>query len=316
MCSKLFKNGVDIEEFRLFVINQFPPGDCIPPTPASLNEIFEAITKHGLWNFFHYSPLVRIAAKFGAGDPEMDGWVKTYKKDVKAYRLVTTVEDFIETDLEVADSLPAKRAKYDCCPVEWKTPHIDHTLQHLAEVWEMFSTRFLVPDSPPTALLDRVRRGCFVITWLIPSGLISTQVIERMKSATEFFQQHHIQVVTVGGECVHEKPTQESTGKPRWRVYLQSSCCLLHSITSLCQIRINLSEVRSLGFQSMNDHISHNKIIIEILLCMYPKVLKIPLFFAHDLNIHLVSCIHCPLPRFLQCHSNLVSTHQISNSGF
>lgn len=58
VCDKLLKNGVSIERFRLFVKNQFPPGDCIPPPPASLTEIFEAITHHHLWNYFHYSPLV------------------------------------------------------------------------------------------------------------------------------------------------------------------------------------------------------------------------------------------------------------------
>ena len=79
VCKKLFSNGVDIEQFRLFVANQFPPGDCIPPPPASLTEIFEAITHHGLWDCFHYSPLVHIAKKFGAGDHEMASWVQTYK---------------------------------------------------------------------------------------------------------------------------------------------------------------------------------------------------------------------------------------------
>ena len=66
VCDKLSKNGVSIEQFRLFVKNQFPPGDCVPPHPARLTDIFEAITHHGLWDYFHYSPLVRIAEKFGA----------------------------------------------------------------------------------------------------------------------------------------------------------------------------------------------------------------------------------------------------------
>lgn len=60
VCNKLYKNGVDIKAFRLFVTNQFPPGDCIPQSPTSLTDVFEAITNHHLWNYFHYSPLVRI----------------------------------------------------------------------------------------------------------------------------------------------------------------------------------------------------------------------------------------------------------------
>ena len=219
VCGKLFKKGVNIEEFRLFVTNQFPPGNCIPPPPASLTEIFESITRHGLWDCLHYSPLVRIAKRFGAGDPEIDGWVQTYKKDLKAYSITTTVEDFIEADLDVTDLdlPPAKTAKCDrryCCPVEWKTNFLDHSLKYLVEVWEMFSNRYLMPDSPPTALLDRVREGCFAITWLIPSGLVSL-LIERAKRDTAFFKQHHIQRVTVGEECVYEEVvTEEHAGEP------------------------------------------------------------------------------------------------------
>ena len=211
MCDKLITTGVDSTEFNLYVRNQFPPGDCIPSPPASLTEIFKAITYHGLWDYLHYSPLVRIARKFGAGDSEIDSWVQNYMKDVKAYSLVARLEDHIEADLNTVDSPPEKRAKYDrhyYRPVEWKTEFIDHSLQYLAEVWELFSRRYLLPDSPPTALLDRVRRGCFVVTWLVPSGLISA-LIERTVNERCFFQQYRIVRVTVGEECVYEEVTEE-----------------------------------------------------------------------------------------------------------
>ena len=215
VCNKLSKKGVSIKEFRSFVINQFPPGDCIPSSPNSLAEVFDAITHHGLWDYFHYSPLVQVAQKFGAGDPEMEGWVQTYKKDLKAHSLVTSLEKYIEGDHDVADTPPAKRAKYDpryYTPVKWKTKFIDHSLQYLADVWEMFSSHYLMPDSPPTALLDRVRKGCFAVTWLVPSHVIS-KLIKRIQidTDTDFFQQYHILRVTVGSECVYEEVTEEST---------------------------------------------------------------------------------------------------------
>ena len=213
VCDRLFKNGVSTEEFSLFVTNQFPPGDFIPPSPGSLTEIFKAITHHGLWDCLHYSPLVRIGKKFCANDPEMEGWVQAYKQDLKAYSLVTNVEDYIEADLSITDPPPAKRAKYDpryCCSLKWKTHFIDHSLQYLREVWESFSCRYLVPDSPPTALLDRIHRGCFSVTWLIPSGM-TQPLIKKVEIDTEFFHQYHILRVTVGEICVYEKVSKEST---------------------------------------------------------------------------------------------------------
>ena len=207
VCSKLLKNGVDTEEFRLYVIHRFPPGECIPPPPANLMEVFKAITHHGLWDYYNYSPLVRIAKRFGAGDAEIERWVNTYKKDVKAYSIVAKLDDYIESDLDVTAPPAANRAKYDpryFTPVEWKTEFIDHSLQYLTEVWELFSSHYLMPDSPPTALLDSVREGCYSVTWLVLSDLIP-QFIKRVKSDATFFQQHRILRVTVRDECIYEK---------------------------------------------------------------------------------------------------------------
>ena len=212
VCNKLFTNGVDAEQVRLYVESRFSPIDCIPPPPADLKDIFGAITRHRLWDYFHCSPLIQIAEKFGANDSEIKVWVQTYKKDLKAYSMVAKVKDYIEEDLLVADTPPIKRAKYENhSPVEWKTKFLDHSLQYLTDVWESFSYHYLVPDSPPTALLDRVRRGCLSITWLVPSGLIP-QLIERARSDADFFERHRFLSVKVGEEYVYEEEvTKEST---------------------------------------------------------------------------------------------------------
>ena len=122
-----------------------------------------------------------------------------------SFCLATKVE---ETDLCVADFPLEERAKYDLhyyCPVEWKTEFIDHSLQYITDVWKVFSCRYLGPKSPPTALLDRVRKGCFSITWLVPSYLIPA-LTKRAKSAIDIFQQHHILKLTAADQCVYEMP--------------------------------------------------------------------------------------------------------------
>jgi len=206
--------GVDVREFLLFVIALFPPGDFLPTSPTDLIKVFEAITRNGLWDYFHYSPLVQIVKKFGAGNPKMEAWIKSYKKDLKVYAIVASIEDYIESDLDTcADQSREDSAKYDprySCPVQWKTKFVDHSLQHLTNVWEVFSDQYLVPDSPPTALLDRVRKGCVSVTWLVPSYLIP-QLVERVKMDTKFFQMFRILKVTVKGETVYEENTDVSS---------------------------------------------------------------------------------------------------------
>jgi len=204
----MLENGVDVDAFRLYAVARFPPGDCIPQSPTSLNKIFEAITYHGPWDYFNYTPLMQIARDFVEGDPEMEAWFQNYKKDLKSYNLLTNVQDCIESELVTStEPPPAKKVKYDpnyCCPVEWKTGFIDHSLLYLTDVWEMFSGHYLVPDSLPTALLDRVRKGCVSVTWLVPSYLIP-QLVKGVEVDTEFLQRYHILKVKVGGKVVYKK---------------------------------------------------------------------------------------------------------------
>ena len=229
VCNKLVEKGVNLKDLGLFVKNQFAPGNCIPLPPASVTEIFGAITHHRLWDYFHYSPLVQIANMFGAGDPEIKDWVETYKKDVKAYSMLTTVEEYIEADLNIAEPPPADIARYDThyyCPVEWKTNFINHTLQYLAEVWDLFSSRYLVPDSPPTALIDHLCNGCISVTWLVPSSLTKA-LIKEVKEDTTFLQQHRITRLTVEDQCVYDKESASvSFWGSLWRALSVSSISL------------------------------------------------------------------------------------------
>ena len=109
----------------------------------------------------------------------MESWVQYYMKDLKSFCLVTEVEEFIDADLITDDLPPAKRAKYDgryYTLVEWKTEFTNHSLQYLTEVWEEFSCHYLIPDSPPTALLDRVCRDCFSVTHQARSHYLSREL--------------------------------------------------------------------------------------------------------------------------------------------
>ena len=227
VCTRLSKNGVDIHQFLQYAKSRFHPGYFIPLSPTNLTEIFDSITDHGMWDYFHCSPLLHVVQTFGAGDPEMKVWVQSYMKDLKSYRSVKKIEAFIESDNDELDASteppPARRAKYDsryCCQMEWKTRFgTDHTLEYLTDVWEMFSLCYLDPDSPQTALLDRIREGCISVTWLIPSYLVP-QLTKRAKINTKFFQKHGILKVTVSDQCIYEEETSKENGPVSINSYL------------------------------------------------------------------------------------------------
>jgi len=67
-----------------------------------------------------------------------------------------------------------------------------------------------MPDSPPTALLDRISKGCVSIKWLFPSDLIP-QLKKIVEVDTDFFRKHHILKVTVGDQCVYEEEVSKDS---------------------------------------------------------------------------------------------------------
>jgi len=222
VCKRMLEIGVDVEEFRLFAVAFFRPGDCIPQSPTNFADVFDAITRHGLWDYLHYTPLMLIAQNFGANDAKMEALIQNYQKDLTAYLMVAKIEDYIDSDLDTCtDQSLVESARCDPrynCPVEWKTDFVDHSLQHLKNVWQMFSCRYLRPHSPPTALIDRVRKGCVSVTWLVPSFLIQ-QLIKQVKIDISFFQKHRILKVTVQGEVVYEdEVTKETTEVATFKV--------------------------------------------------------------------------------------------------
>ena len=196
------KNGVDVEDFRFFVVTSFPPGDIIPPSPTTLMEIFMAITHHHLWDYFHYSPLERIVSKFGDGDPEMETWVQNYREDFSSYISTVQILDYIEPNPTTRCSL------HYCCPVEWKITFANNTLQYLYDMWELFSAQYLEPDPPLTSLLECVHdvesSTSATVTWLVPSYLIP-QLIKKVKVNTTFLQKRGIWNVIVADQCIYDE---------------------------------------------------------------------------------------------------------------
>ena len=92
-------------------------------------------------------------------------------KCLRSYILLAKIEDFFEPELDTyVVPAPTEKVKHDpryYCPAEWKLSLVEHCrLHYLANVWEAFSYHYLMPDSPPTALLNLNSKGCVFISGL------------------------------------------------------------------------------------------------------------------------------------------------------
>ena len=212
--NRLQQKETNVREFRLFVIARFPPGDCIPQS-GDLGELFEAITRNGLWDFWNYQPLEDIVHQFGADDKQMEDWVNKYKADLAGFKACTKIVDYlavVESDSSFDESdqdqpTQPKQAKYDRkyyhkLSLRLKVKVTDQSLSYIDDIWRSVSEYHLIP--PLSMLLERICKGSLTVVWLIPTGLVP-RLLKQIHQAGDFFKQHHIASVSLGDQYVYDE---------------------------------------------------------------------------------------------------------------
>ena len=212
--NRLQQKRTDVREFRLFVIARFPPGDCIPQS-SDLCELFEAITRNGLWDFLNYQLLEDIVQQFGADDEQMKDWVKEYKAHLAGFKACTKIVHYLavvesDSSFDESDSeqpTQPKPARYDRryyhkLSLKLKVKVTDQSLSYIDDIWRSVSEYLLLP--PLSALLERICEGSITVVWLIPTGLVP-RLLKQIRQAGDFFQQHNIASVTLDDQCVYDE---------------------------------------------------------------------------------------------------------------
>ena len=213
VCQKLQNGDINVEDLRLFVIAFCPRGNCIPKS-SNVHEIFEEITRHGLWSYLHYYLLEQIVEKFGSCDQEMKTWITNYKNDLLGYKASMKIMDFISVvqsdssfdDSDSEEESPVKSIKYDRryfrkLSVKLKVNITNQSLLYIESLWESFADYFLLP--PLAAMLECIHTGCILVVWYIPSNLVP-QIRQKAPQASDFFREHKIVCVKVGNTSIYE----------------------------------------------------------------------------------------------------------------
>lgn len=206
---KLKEKPIKVEDFQFFLASLFP-SECIPKS-SSVHELFEAITRQKLWDYWNYYQLEQIVQEFVADDREMISWMKTYQQDLKSFKATTKLIDHIpaaRADSEYM-SLSAERqpARYDqryylSLSIKLKIEFTDHTLLYIDDLWNEFADLYGLP--PRVALFDHVRRGCVSIVWCIPSHLTS-EICSAKPLSADFCCKHKIMRVEFGEKCIYQE---------------------------------------------------------------------------------------------------------------
>ena len=209
-CMKLREKGVDMKNFCHFLGGLFPPGDWIPESP-SVDEVFDFITHHKLWDYWNFFPLAMIVDKYLSKDKEMKAKIETYKTDLASYKATTKIVDYIKivasessSDDSSEEQTPVKlkyNRRYYCkLSAKLDMKFTDHTLEYLDDIWKEFAGLFNLPSI--VALLDCICERSILIVWYIQSHF-APQIFKTAPHSVDFYLKHHITRVEFDGVCIY-----------------------------------------------------------------------------------------------------------------
>ena len=204
--------SISVEAFRVFVVELFPPGHCIP-FAEKISAIFEAISRNKLWSYSHYTPLKSVVEEYFRGDPNTSEMIDNYKRTLVGFYATTKIVNYIalceervpDDTADPDEPLDINPAKYNRdyfrkLTVKLRVRITDQTLQYIDDVWRNIAEFFLLPSL--TALLDFVADGSLVISWLIPHSF-AMQIEANIADAEQLFRAHTIVQVMIDDEVVY-----------------------------------------------------------------------------------------------------------------
>ena len=120
--------------------------------------------------------------------------------------------DIIKYESKQSDLSARRDPKYSReLAVKLKGRFTEHTLAYVKQLWKSLATSCLLPDLP--VLLDKIRKGCIAISWLVPTEAVQ-MLIERGRQCTGVFREYQIVHVEIDGVCIYDSATDEEVGEP------------------------------------------------------------------------------------------------------
>ena len=208
ICRRLKDKPINVEDFKIFLKGLFP-SECIPKS-STVDEIFEAITCHKLWDYWNYCQLEKTVKKFAADDPRIMSWIETYKQNLKSFKATTLIAHIAAASAD-SDYKPFSEekqpARYDqqyYQPLSFKLKRkLTHqTLMYIDNLWSDFAE--LYDLLPYVALFDHIHKDCVSIVWLVPSHL-APQIHSAVPLRGDFYHKHKIARMELGEKCIYQE---------------------------------------------------------------------------------------------------------------
>ena len=210
ICRKLRGKQINFTDLQIFFTSFFSSGEWIAKS-SNIQETFDTLTRHKLWDYWNYYPLEGLVHAFAADDQEILSWIETYKQDLRSYRITTKVIDHIAAvgsgsryELPLEEKQPARydQRYYQKLSIKLKMKVTDHTLDYIEDLWKEFAELHGLP--PYKALLDCIHEGCVLIVWLLPTHL-APQILHAVPHSDDFYHKHEVMRIELAGKCIYQE---------------------------------------------------------------------------------------------------------------
>ena len=159
-------------------------------TAASNTILFGTMNFH--WNYLDPSLLEHLIQEFSLN--EVKGNMKSYKSDLKQFRMTTPLRLFCETQRKKKMKLSPE---FKEMVAEFDLPN-DATLEVVEQFRQEYASHYNVHEF--AMMVADVRSGSFIITWFIPQS-----VTEKLKGKVpiQILRKYSITTLTIAGDCVY-----------------------------------------------------------------------------------------------------------------
>ena len=190
----------------------------------SLDEIFRALGKHGLWDYINYYLLQSIIEEFAGDDDELNGMMGQYQEDLTGYVLTLQIQTYLDTTPYVQPTRDGEHLNGETASPQQKhelfyklsvkTNHnvTDHSLSYVTNLWQSLAKQFTLPR--PAMILHNIAEGCIGITWLIPANLVE-HVTRLAQETTNMFAEENVLRVMLEERCIYPMETELPLPEPK-----------------------------------------------------------------------------------------------------
>ena len=193
----------------------------------SLDKIFRALGKHGLWDYINYYLLQSIIEEFAGDDDELNGMMGQYQEDLTGYVLTLQIQTYLDTThyvqpifttrdgehLNGETVLPQQKQElFNKLSVKTNANVTDHSLSYVTNLWQSLAKQFALPQL--TMILHNIAEGCIGITWLIPANLVK-HVTRMARETANMFAEENVLRVMLEEQCIYPMETELPLPEPK-----------------------------------------------------------------------------------------------------